>query len=464
MKKLIWGFALTACLLGVAQAANPIVRIPNNAENWKLLHDLRIDYMARTPEGIDIVLDGPTRLKLQTQRARSLNVLRSSVEIMPDAESQFREVLDETRNSSPSGIYHTYEEMKEALDQAVAAMPDKIKLFEAGKTSEGRSIWGVEIKNPGTSGEKPSYLVLGSHHAREWISVEAPLYFIRDLVENYGKDAEATKLVDTSVIVIVPMLNVDGTIFSHKSQPMWRKNRNKNENGTIGVDNNRNYSYKWGVSGASSWAGSDTYMGPCAMSEAENQAVRALADKYGFVAAVSFHSYSDLILWPWSYTDKIKAKDDSILRKHGTEMGKIMGYRPIQSSELYPAAGDTDDFLYGEYGILSYTVELGSRFVPREAEYREIVKNAPKMLRYLFGTFREPLAKQVQAENYAIRQILEKVVYHKINPESLDSLSLYSKASIQGAMNDLDMDSLLQTQIMKALEHKETFSQLPQAQ
>jgi len=33
-------------------------------------------------------------------------------------------------------------------------------------------------------------------------------------------------------------------------------------------------------------------------------------------------------------------------------------YTPQQSSSLYPTAGDTTDWTYGEYGIFSFTIEL----------------------------------------------------------------------------------------------------------
>ena len=45
------------------------------------------------------------------------------------------------------------------------------------------------------------------------------------------------------------------------------------------------------------------------MSEIENQVIQNLQDQYQFVAALSFHSYSELVLWPWSYTDAIQSKE-----------------------------------------------------------------------------------------------------------------------------------------------------------
>ena len=62
---------------------------------------------------------------------------------------------------------------------------------------------------------------------------------------------------------------------------MWRKNRRKNRWG-MGVDNNRNYSYKWGGPGASGSSWSDTFRGPSAMSEIENQVIANLQEEARF--------------------------------------------------------------------------------------------------------------------------------------------------------------------------------------
>ncbi len=462
MKKLIFAGLL---LSGLAQAAD-IVRIPNTPENWKMLSELRIDYMARTPEGIDILLDGPTRLKLMTRSGLHGDITRTSTLVMKDAEKQFEAAL-ETRSDNPLGVYHTFEEMEAELKELALAHPDKANLFAAGTTHEGNPIYAMELKT-GSGEGKPAYFVVGSHHAREWISVEVPLAFLKEMLNQYGKDEKVTQLMDTSVFVVVPMLNVDGSIYSRNKKPMWRKNRKPNESGGVGVDNNRNYSYKWGVSGASTWSGSDTYMGPCAMSEVENQAVRSLVEKYNFVAATSFHSYSELVLWPWSYTDRIATKDEEIFSRHGQEMADIMGYRGMQSSGLYPSAGDTDDFLYGEYGVLSYTVELGTRFVPGEKEYQEIVKTGPEMLKYLFSSQRERLANDTALSRVLASDLEDMVRGMTLGQQSSDTVEVSTRliqaeeSQLQTAMQRLDMDLGVQTHIRQAIQKARAFQSLEQ--
>src|SRR5437660_6591576 len=103
------------------------------------------------------------------------------------------------------------------------------------------------------------------------------------------------------------MVNPDGHAFTRTEQKnrLWRKNRRKNADGSFGVDPNRNYGYMWGILDVptSSHVPSDeTYVGPRAFSEPESQAIRNLIATERFSGLITYHSYSQLILFPWGYT------------------------------------------------------------------------------------------------------------------------------------------------------------------
>jgi hypothetical protein len=85
---------------------------------------------------------------------------------------------------------------------------------------------------------------------------------------------------------------------------MWRKNR-RNNGGSYGVDLNRNFGYQWGYdnNGSSPTASSDTYRGPSANSELETQAFRNFVNARPIAAMQSYHSYSNLMIYPYGYTD-----------------------------------------------------------------------------------------------------------------------------------------------------------------
>ncbi len=58
---------------------------------------------------------------------------------------------------------------------------------------------------------------------------------------------EVRRLVDSAEIWVVPMVNPDGHDYSVRVYRYWRKNRRANDDGSFGVDPNRNYGFAWGL-------------------------------------------------------------------------------------------------------------------------------------------------------------------------------------------------------------------------
>ncbi|HEY9897714.1 MAG TPA: M14 family zinc carboxypeptidase, partial [Pantanalinema sp.] len=101
----------------------------------------------------------------------------------------------------------------------------------------------------------------------------------------------------------------------------------------------------------------DTFMGVAAFSEPETQAVKKLVGSRKFTFLMTYHSFSNLILWPWGFSDA--PPPDKRLPAIGMKLGAFSGYKPQQSKDLYKTSGDTTDWAFGELGILSYTTEIG---------------------------------------------------------------------------------------------------------
>jgi carboxypeptidase T len=209
---------------------------------------------------------------------------------------------------------------------------------------------------------------LGCHHAREWISVEVPFRLAEHLIDNASTDPVQSWL-KTGEVWVVPMVNPDGHEFTRTQDRLWRKNRRRNRDGSIGVDPNRNYGYMWGtldINTSSHVPSDETYVGPRAFSEPEVRAVRNLVALQLFGGVLTYHSYSQLILYPWGYTsDSIPdASDLAELRNLAEDVQHLIAgvhgrtYTVQQSSQLYPTAGDTTDWTYGEYDVPSFTIEL----------------------------------------------------------------------------------------------------------
>ncbi|MDN5279557.1 MAG: carboxypeptidase [Clostridiales bacterium] len=268
-----------------------------------------------------------------------------------------------------SDRYYTYDTATAQLKKWAKDYSHICRVESIGKSYEGRDIWALKVSdNPEKDEAEPAALIMGLHHAREWPSVEVPMATIKKLIEEYASNGEVKKLVDSREVWFVPIVNPDGLIYSQEKSRYWRKNRRANSGGTYGVDLNRNYGYKWGNVGASSSGYSDTYHGTGPFSEPEACAMRDLALREKFQASISFHTYSELILYPFGYGYNIPNPDQKIFVKMAGDMANFNDYRPQNSAELYPAMGDSDDFFYGDCKILSFTFELCSTFIPSASQ------------------------------------------------------------------------------------------------
>ncbi|KYG68358.1 carboxypeptidase [Bdellovibrio bacteriovorus] len=261
--------------------------------------------------------------------------------------------------------FHNYAEMTEKLRTLVNNHSSISQMTSIGKSVEGRDIWAIRISgNLAEADTLPATVFMGGHHAREHLSIELPIYYVEYLLTEYSKgNPRIQRLVNGRDIHFIPMVNPDGAEYdiSTGSYKSWRKNRTRNSNGTYGVDLNRNYAYGWGGEGASTSPNSETYRGPHAFSEPETQAIKKYVDTHeNITILLSFHTYSQLILYPWGhvYESIANTQDKQVHETMARKMAEWNGYTPQQSSELYIASGDTTDWSYAEHKIISFTFEL----------------------------------------------------------------------------------------------------------
>lgn len=266
-----------------------------------------------------------------------------------------------------TGDFHSYPELERDLMELADTYPELAQVIDIGDSLEQRNIYALKISdNVGMQEDEASVIFLGCHHAREWISIEVPYLLGKYLVENYATDPEVNRLVNNCEIWIVPLVNPDGLEYSIHFYRYWRKNMRDNGNGTFGVDLNRNYGYMWGYDnlGSSPYPEAEVFRGESPFSEPESRAVRDLFERVDFQAMISYHSYSQLILYPWGYTETLSEENDT-LSAIGNAMSQLM--EPVNGryyeaapagAGLYLTNGDTTDWSFGVYGIPSYTIEL----------------------------------------------------------------------------------------------------------
>ncbi|MBC7545924.1 MAG: zinc carboxypeptidase [Candidatus Sericytochromatia bacterium] len=298
----------------------------------------------------------------------------------------------------PSGVmrmradagYRNYDQILARLrvlaSQGAAFGAELVDIGDSWEKTQGkanRDIWALHFsKGQG----KPIVTFAGCHHAREIATPEMVLKMAEHLVENYGKDAEVTADVDNRDIWIVPLVNPDGHVLAVAGKDQ-RKNANVKTGGKsrIGVDLNRNYATAWGTVGDSANPESDVFRGASAFSEPETQAVRDLLTKHPPVIYLTYHAYSNAVMWPWDH--KNAAPPEPKLAALGNQLGKLSGYEPYQGAEMYLNGGDDVDWVYDKFKTLSYTVEVGGSgdgFMPPSSRLPKFWnENRPMMLHAL---------------------------------------------------------------------------------
>lgn len=307
---------------------------------------------------------------------------------------------------SADSKYHNYAETNAEIDQRLAAYPSIMSKRVIGKSYQGRDIVAIKVSdNVATDENEPEVLLTFHQHAREHLTVEMALYLLRELGAGYGSDSRVTNMVNGREIWIVPDLNPDGGEYdiATGSYRSWRKNRQPNSGSSyVGTDLNRNWNYKWGCCGGSSGStSSETYRGASAESAPEVKVVadfvrsRVVGGKQQITAGIDFHTYSELVLWPFGYTTADTATgmttdDAAAFKAVGQKMAASNGYTPEQSSDLYITDGSIDDYLWGSQKIFDYTFEMyptsssgGGFYPPDEVIERETSRNRDAVLQLL---------------------------------------------------------------------------------
>ena len=81
-----------------------------------------------------------------------------------------------------------------------------------------------------------------------------------------------------------------------------------------------------------------------------------------FRATLTWHSFSELVLYPWGHCTNCESPDHDQLVYHGDVMAEYTAYENMQSSDLYPTSGDFCDWHYGIFNSYCYTMEIGNAF------------------------------------------------------------------------------------------------------
>lgn len=249
------------------------------------------------------------------------------------------------------------------LDALASDFSDRVEIVDVGLSLEGRPIRGVSIY-AGADANPPAVLITGTIHAREWLSTTTAMCIADTFAREDGTNAALADAIAAVRLIVVPVLNPDGYVWSWDVERYWRKNRRDG----IGVDLNRNFAWEWGGPGSGSDPMEENYRGPSAVSEPESQAIASFMEaRADLVAHSDIHTFGQLVLYPWGYSQAPSPDDDALSQLAQAQVDAMAAasgaeYIPLQGADLYPAAGVLDDWAYGELGLMSFAPELRPSF------------------------------------------------------------------------------------------------------
>ncbi|XP_043502401.1 zinc carboxypeptidase-like [Polistes fuscatus] len=319
-----------------------------------------------------------------------------------DVQNLIDNEIPEEQTYAKSGFnlntYNTLADTYAYLDSLARDHPDKVEVIVAGKSYEGRQIKGVKLT---FGSNNPGIVIEGGIHAREWISPATVLYLIDRFLNSDNPEVRA--FAESHNWYIFPVTNPDGYVYTHTKNRLWRKTRKPYSALCYGSDPNRNWGYRWNTGGASSNPCAETYAGTGPFSDIETKSlseyIESISDK--FFAYVSFHSYSQLLLFPYGHTKAHLENYDDLLavgQKSITALAKRYGtaYRTGNVAEtIYIATGSSVDWVKGTLRKqISYTYELRDRgrygfILPAS----QIIPTGEETLDSLVALFKEAAAR-----------------------------------------------------------------------
>ncbi|ROV91427.1 hypothetical protein VSDG_07213 [Cytospora chrysosperma] len=339
------------------------------ASHWVMVDDL--------PSAVYASYPAPPAPREQSQFERKV-----SVDLMnPGRQGGSDEELYFFRDYQPHKVVMRWMRLIEAM------FPSFVRFTVIGQTYEGRDIPALVVGPRSETGTpRKTLVIMGGSHAREWVSTTTVNYLAWSFITSYGKDRLVTKFLDKFDIVFIPELNPDGIEYTWSTDRLWRKSRQHTSlQFCRGMDLDHAFGYQWDGSGMhQNDPCSESYGGDQPWESVEVAAFRDWAKRMAnsseveFVGLVDLHSYSQQILFPYSYTCDVEPPNiekmeelalglaKSIRLFSGEQYsvksaceGAVTNVNSDKTLRIEPSGGSAIDWFYHEMGAhYSYQIKL----------------------------------------------------------------------------------------------------------
>ena len=280
-----------------------------------------------------------------------------------------------------STTLYTYDMMQRDLAYLAATYPDRLKLYSAGTTADGRDLSYVVFGNENAPRQ---IYICAATHAREYMTTQLVMRQLAWYCTQYDTGSyngiPYSQLFSDICFYVQPMVNPDGVTISQLGENGLRREDLKAnlrnifasdlnagfaetsdynaylvrwKANALGVDMNRNFSPGWETVHERSAPSSTFYKGTEPGSEAETQAQMAIVNSMSNpLMAISYHSYGDLIYWQYGQGEPLWSANEALAARISGMTGQYLaGY----SNE----AGFSNWCILVK-GIRSVTVETGT--------------------------------------------------------------------------------------------------------
>jgi hypothetical protein len=230
----------------------------------------------------------------------------------------------------------------------------------AGRSVEGRPLWRFDLGVPSDGTGAPRVLLTALIHGAELIGSVALL----DAVAQLG--FAGGPVLERAHVVVMPIVNPDALANNMERLRSGRIAYQRcNANG---VDLNRNFPVAEGAPrslhpmAGSGLRASPYYRGRHPLSEPESRAIADVASALRPELALGFHSFGNLLLYPWAFSRAPNPRLPRYARLAEVFLRKLPHavYRCRQAIDWYPILGDLDDWLDITFGTTAFTVEVSN--------------------------------------------------------------------------------------------------------